>query len=127
MKYIFIIALMLPVFSFSQTGRTIMGPKTMGQPSYPNSGQTRNRSNDITGKDMSNATLMSSDSNPTVPSRNLLREREIQREEIKEGPYRDNNYYFKEEGPEGKKAQRAAEKERFDIPEKVQKRKQHGY
>lgn len=82
--------------AFAQTGRKITGPKTLGQPSYPNSGPLRNRSNDMTGKDMSNATHMGSDVNTSVPSRTLEMKKQEQQEqkEIPTGPYKDGKYQF---------------------------------
>lgn len=67
-----IIKLILVLVIFPNTwavdpGSDVMGPDTMGQPTYPNSGQLRSRSNDITGEDMSDST-MSSNQDPTVPT-----------------------------------------------------------
>lgn len=99
---------------YAQTGRTIQGPETYGHPSYPNSGPLRNRSNDMTGEDMSNATKMGSDISPIVPERRPLVKSKKDRP-AQTGPYRDDQYDFAEEGKDGLEAQEAAEEKSFDL------------
>ncbi|MBA2404574.1 MAG: hypothetical protein H0V66_07375 [Bdellovibrionales bacterium] len=123
-----IIVLLLGVYfpqADAQTGKKVFGPPTMGQPSYPNSGMTRSRSNDMTGKDMSNSSLMGSDVDPTVPENPQLRG-DRKETSLNSGPYKDENQIHSEEGADGRQAQEAAEKESFDLSRKQIKRKQQG-
>ncbi len=124
-----ILALLLyPVFALAETntGKTISGPETIGHPSYPTSGQTRSRSNDMTGEDMSNSTLMGSDQDPRVPMENpTARDSRAKKDGIRQGPYQDKKRLHREEGPDGLEAQEAAE-DGFDISKEAIKRKQRG-
>jgi hypothetical protein len=81
------------VYAETETGTSPMGPSTMGQPSYPNSGILRNRSDNVTGSGMSNSTFMSSDQDPTVPTETPSMKKQKQ-EEIPPGPYKDGQYQF---------------------------------
>lgn len=128
MKIILVTLLLFPVLALAETnaGKTIQGPETLGQPTYPTSGQTRSRSNDMTGEDMSNATLMGSDEDPRVPTENpTARDSKSKKKGIKQGPYQDAKRDFREEGPDGIEAQEAAE-DGFDISKEAIKRKQQG-
>ncbi|MBA2404143.1 MAG: hypothetical protein H0V66_05180 [Bdellovibrionales bacterium] len=126
-----ILSLLFSVNSYSaetetNTGRSILGPSTMGQPTYPNSGPLRHRSNDLTGQDMSNST-MSSDKNPEVPDRNPTVGREIKGREIPNGPLSGKARVHPEQGPEGKQAQEAAKEGKLEeLTDEEMKRKQHG-
>ena len=91
------------IAAFPSTGKNPMGPPTMGQPTYPNSGPLRSRSDDMTGSDMSNSTLMGSDIDPRVPSRNPAQKKQEQQNEIKAGPYKDGKYQFWDNEGEKKK------------------------
>ena len=68
MKTLTLCFLFLTVTAMAETevGTSPMGPATMGQDTYPNSG-LRKRTDDVTGSGMSNSTFMSSDVNPAVP------------------------------------------------------------
>ncbi|HXH29270.1 MAG TPA: hypothetical protein VNJ01_00495 [Bacteriovoracaceae bacterium] len=126
MKLIFV--LLLGVYlpqADAQTGKKVFGPSTMGHPSYPNSGMTRSRSNDMTGKDMSNSALMGSDVAPTVRETPLLDE-DRKETSLLSGPYKDKNQIHLEEGADGRQAQEAAEQESFNLSKKQIKRKQQG-
>ncbi len=124
-KQIILLLLVSPLCLRAQTGEKVMGPSTMGHPSYPNSGVGK-RTNDMTGEDMSNATKMSSDVNPSVPSRRPLAERKKEKSPTQTGPYRDKNIYHSEEGPSGRQAQEAAKEKEFDLSKQEIKRKQKG-
>ena len=128
MKVILASLLFFPVLAFAETntGKTISGPETIGQPTYPTAGQTRSRSNDMTGEDMSNSTLMGSDQDPRVPMENpTARESKGRKNGIKQGPFQDKKRHHREEGPDGVEAQEAAE-EGFQISDEAIKRKQQG-
>jgi hypothetical protein len=130
MKMTFFSILLFPILVVAETntGKTISGPETLGQPTYPTSGQTRNRSNDMTGEDMSNATLMGSDQDPRVPTENptVREDGRSGKKGIKRGPYKDKKFHPREEGPDGQEAQEAAEEGGFDISKEAIERKQHG-
>lgn len=80
----------------AETGRSPMGPPSMGSSTYPNSG-LRKRTNDVTGKGMSNSTLMGSDQNPTVPKRNPEKsEKQNQENVINGGPYENGKYQIRD-------------------------------
>lgn len=87
-----ILILGLTIPAFAQRGRTIMGPDTLGQPTSPSSGQLPKRTNDITGEDMASASKMSSDADPTVPSRNPQAQEEESGRGYEAGPYKDGIY-----------------------------------
>lgn len=99
---ILIIIFSVSVYAATTTGTKVMGTPTLGQPSYPNSGPLRTRSNDMTGRDMSNATLMGSDVDPTVPSSHSTKDKQEQEEEIQTGPYKDGVYQFWDKNKEEK-------------------------
>lgn len=111
----------------TNTGKTIFGPPVMEHPTYPNSGQLRHRSIDITGEEMSNST-MSSDQDPRVPSENpQVKKTSKHKQQIPQGPYDDEYRIHQEEGLDGKEAQEAAETKKFDLSNKEIKRKQQGH
>ena len=91
------IALSTSVFAETTTGTKPLGPRTLDQQSYPSSGPLRSRSNDITGKDMSNSTLMSSDVDPTVPKSMPTDQRQEEENEIQTGPYKNGKYQYLED------------------------------
>ena len=95
MNYL-LLALLFVSIAQAQTGIKPSGPKTMGQPSYPNSGPLGSRSNDVTGEDMSSASRMSSDVNPTVPTRTPDTDKQEQQEEevFPSGPYENGEYKY---------------------------------
>jgi len=123
MKLMIAMSLLLSVSVEAQTGRTIHGPDTINHPSYPNSGPLRNRSNDMTGRDMSNATKMGSDQSPIVPGRNPV-VKSKKKSPVQTGPFRDDDYDFAEEGSDGREAQEAAEVKSFNLTEKQIKKRQ---
>lgn len=163
MKYIFLSAILISFNAFTQSpepqprgmgndssaqseepirGTEPLGTRTLGHPTYPIGGQTRNRSNDMTGRDMSNATKMGSDRDPRVDQPNIdkfgLDESNVEdatpadtneKTEIgdvfRTGPYKDGKYTPDEEGPEGLEAQEEAE-DGFQIPSEVRDVKQEG-
>lgn len=166
MRYIILGTLIISINAFSQTpkpeprgmgehpsvqseetttrGTDVMGPRTLGHPTYPTGGQTRNRSNDMTGEDMSNASNMGSDRDQSVEQPNIdkfgydesdveqIRPADAKSDEKKEisdvfrtGPYKDGQYSPDEEGPEAIEAQEEAQ-DGFQIPEEVQEAKQEG-
>ncbi len=88
----------------------VMGPKTLGQPSYPSSGPLPKRRPDMTGEGTSSSTFSSSDINPTVPSRKpeprgpVGKEAQEEgpkkiREEFPIGPYQDGVIQYKVQEP----------------------------
>jgi hypothetical protein len=90
------------------SGSKALGPKTLGQPSYPTSGPLRSRSTDMTGEDMSSSTHMGSDVDPTVPSTapaspDLKQDQEegpMNASDVFEtGPYKDGQYIPLRPGP----------------------------
>jgi hypothetical protein len=164
MKYIFLGAIIISFNAFSQTpgpeprgmgnhpsvqseetttrGTQPLGTRTLGHPTYPTGGQTRNRSNDMTGEDMSNASKMGSDRDPRVEQPNIDKfgydESNVEEakpadtDEKKEigdvfrtGPYKDGKYTPDEEGPEAIEAQEEAQ-DGFQISDEVQDAKQEG-
>ena len=128
MKLILLSLFLYPVLALAETntGKTISGPETIGHPTYPTSGQTRSRSNDMTGEDMSNSTHMGSDQDPRVPTDNPTAQGSSSKKKgIRQGPYQDEKRLHREEGPDGLEAQEAAE-DGFDISKEDMKRKQQG-
>ncbi len=96
--------------SITNRGTDIMGPKTLGQPSYPSSGPLPKRRPDMTGEGTSSSTYSSSDINPSVPARKPeprgTTGKEAQeegpkkiREEFPIGPYQDGVIQYKEQEP----------------------------
>ena len=86
MNYLLLV-LLFTSLATAQTGIKPSGPKTMGQPSYPNSGPLGNRSNDVSREDMSSASSMSSDVDAD--------KQEQEEEEVFPcGPYENGEYKF---------------------------------
>lgn len=92
---LFFMAMIMSANSAPYKGN-IMGPKTLGQPSYPSSGSLRNRSNDITGEDTSNSSLMSSDVDPRTSTQVQKSQKEEKEEGLQNGPYDKEGIYHYE-------------------------------
>jgi hypothetical protein len=121
----FILLFNLPLsFANTGTGTSISGPGTMGHPSYPNSGQLQRRSNDMTGSDMSNSSLMGSDVDPRVPTQTPRTKASNQRS--LKGPYDHRDTQHVEAGPKGKQAQEAAREGFEEVSEEEVEQKQQG-
>ncbi len=80
----------------TRRGTDIDGANTMGQPAYPNSGMTRNRSTDVMGDDMTSATYDSSNLDPEVPDRNPTA-KTIERGSTQTGPFKTTGRQSQEE------------------------------
>lgn len=98
MKFISLLILMVSFAAIAQptdtaTGTSPMGPGTMGQAVYPNSGTTENRSTDVAGEDSSSATFSDrQEAQNNVPAPAVQKEEE---RPFKVGPYdKDGNYTF---------------------------------
>ncbi|MFL5785645.1 MAG: hypothetical protein ACJ76H_13600 [Bacteriovoracaceae bacterium] len=83
MKYLILAFVLTGSFAFAQTdtetGTNPMGPPTMGQPEYSNSGEYRDTN---------------VDANPTVPDRTPQVEKQKQESETQYGPYKNGKYQF---------------------------------
>ncbi|HXH29338.1 MAG TPA: hypothetical protein VNJ01_00875 [Bacteriovoracaceae bacterium] len=100
--------------STTTTGTSATGPSTLGQQTYPNSGETNHRSNDVTGENMSNAAQMGSDKDPTVPSGSPVSkipqngtntDSQVISDNYNVGPYKDGQFNPREQEPQDRQAQ----------------------
>lgn len=97
MKFIFLLILTISFAALAQptdtqTGSSPMGPATMGQSTYPNSGTTESRSTDVAGEDSSSATFENrQEAQNNLPTAASQKQEEQKKFDI--GPYdKDGNY-----------------------------------